>query len=279
MLARGAAPRPDEPRGSRPTLEPAPSPVLGSALGHTDYVLTHHRVHGRRTRPCAYSSRAPASAGQRSHTLVIDRRGAWIAREAKAVGESAPPPRPRHGWLATTAPPHDLARRGGSRHAAAQDATLRRPRCARYGARTLTALSQVASSSAIGALTLHDATRVAELRARGAEKRKPPRAREQDGALGPTDGSRGRLSGLVRRARGSAAAPRAGPRAGPRAVREGGEAREGGGGRGRRPHVITCNRWAQDYVTSTWPSAPYYCTNAWDLREMDLLWPARCHGL
>ena len=60
---------------------------------------------------------------------------------------------------------------------------------------------------------------------------------------------------------------------------EKGERPEKGGGRGRRPHVITCNRWAQDYVTSTWPSAPYYCTNAWDLREMDLLWPARCHGL
>ena len=76
--------------------------------------------------------------------------------------------RPRHGWLATTVPPRDLARWGGSRHAAAQGATLRRPRCARYGARKLTALSQVASPRAIGALSLHDATRVAELRARGA---------------------------------------------------------------------------------------------------------------
>ena len=77
-------------------------------------------------------------------------------------------PRPRHGWLAPTASPHALARWGGSRHAAAQGTTLRRPRCARYGARKLTALSQVASPRAIGALSLHDATRVAELRARGA---------------------------------------------------------------------------------------------------------------
>ena len=76
--------------------------------------------------------------------------------------------RPRHGWLATTAPPHDLARWGGSRHPAAQGATPRRPRRARYGARTRTAFSQVAFPSAIGALSLHDATRVAELRARGA---------------------------------------------------------------------------------------------------------------
>ena len=77
-------------------------------------------------------------------------------------------PRPRHGWLAPTASPHALARWGGSRHAAAQGTTLRRPRRARYGARKLTALSQVASPRAIGALSLHDATRVAELRARGA---------------------------------------------------------------------------------------------------------------
>ena len=77
-------------------------------------------------------------------------------------------PRPRHGWLAPTASPHALARWGGSRHAAAQGATLRRPRRARYGARTRTALSRVASPRAIGALSLHDATRVAELRARGA---------------------------------------------------------------------------------------------------------------
>ena len=62
--------------GSRPTLDPAPSPVLGSALGHADYVLTHHRLHGRRTRPCAHYPRAPASACQGSHTPVIDRRGA-----------------------------------------------------------------------------------------------------------------------------------------------------------------------------------------------------------
>ena len=62
--------------GSRPTLDPAPSPVLGSALGHADYVLTHHRLHGRRTRPCAHNPRAPASACQGSHTPVIDRRGA-----------------------------------------------------------------------------------------------------------------------------------------------------------------------------------------------------------
>ena len=66
----------DEPLGSRPTLDPAPSPVLGSALGHADYVLTHHRVHGRRTRPCAHYPRAPTSACQGSHTPVIDRRGA-----------------------------------------------------------------------------------------------------------------------------------------------------------------------------------------------------------
>ena len=77
-------------------------------------------------------------------------------------------PRPRHGWLAPTASPHALARWCGSRHAAAQGTTLRRPRRARYGARKLTALSQVASPRAIGALSLHDATRVAELRARGA---------------------------------------------------------------------------------------------------------------
>ena len=65
--------------------------MLGSALGHADYVLTRHRLHGRRTRPCARSSPAPASAGQRSHTLVIDRRGAG-SRVSTAVGESAPPP-------------------------------------------------------------------------------------------------------------------------------------------------------------------------------------------
>jgi hypothetical protein len=75
-------------------------------------------------------------------------------------------PHPRHGWLAPTAPPHALARWGGSRHAAAQGTTLRRPSCARYGARKLTALSQVASPCAIGALISHDTTRIAELRAR-----------------------------------------------------------------------------------------------------------------
>ena len=48
--------------------------MLGSALGHADYVLTHHRLHGRRTRPCAHYPRAPASACQGSHTPVIDRR-------------------------------------------------------------------------------------------------------------------------------------------------------------------------------------------------------------
>ena len=77
-------------------------------------------------------------------------------------------PRPRHGWLAPTASPRALARWCGSRHAAAQGTTLRRPRRARCGARKFTALSRVASPRAIGALSLHDATRVAELRARGA---------------------------------------------------------------------------------------------------------------
>ena len=66
----------DEPLDSSPMLDPAPSPVLGRALGHADYVLTHHRLHGRRTRPCAHSPRAPASACQGSHTPVIDQRGA-----------------------------------------------------------------------------------------------------------------------------------------------------------------------------------------------------------
>ena len=66
----------DEALGSTPTLEPAPLPCSGARWGTLTTCLTHHRPHGRRTRPCAHSSRAPASACQGSHTPVIDQRGA-----------------------------------------------------------------------------------------------------------------------------------------------------------------------------------------------------------
>ena len=77
-------------------------------------------------------------------------------------------PRPRHGWLAPTASPHALARWGwlkarrssGRNPASTEARAVRSPDA--HG------LSQEASPRAIGALSLHDATRVAELRARGA---------------------------------------------------------------------------------------------------------------
>ena len=73
------------------------SPVLGSALGHADYAMAHHRLHGRRTRPCARSSPAPASAGQGSHTPVIDRGGA-ASRVSTTVGASTPHVPATAGW-------------------------------------------------------------------------------------------------------------------------------------------------------------------------------------
>ena len=69
-------------------------PVLRSALGHADYVLTHHRLHGRRTRLWAHPP-APASACQGSYMPRDRPARRWTAREATTVGESAPASTPR----------------------------------------------------------------------------------------------------------------------------------------------------------------------------------------
>ena len=59
--------------------------------------MTHHRLHGRRARPRARSSPAPAAC-QGSHTPVIDRRGA-ASRVSTTVGASAATHTPRWARL------------------------------------------------------------------------------------------------------------------------------------------------------------------------------------
>ena len=86
----------DEPLGSGPTLDPAPSPVRGSAMGHADYVLTHHRNHGRRASHVHTMHVHPLSACQRL-THACDRP----ARRCIARGwrlQVRARPHSHHGW-------------------------------------------------------------------------------------------------------------------------------------------------------------------------------------
>lgn len=132
-------------------------------------------------------------------------------------------PRPRHGWLAPTASPHALARWGWLK---ARRSSGRNP--------ASTEARAVRSPDAHGPFTggLSSCHRRTEFARRNARRRAAgagsvpragvKRALEPASSAGALERarSRGRVSGLARRARGSAAAPRAGPRAGPRAVRD-----------------------------------------------------------